>query len=56
MKLMKTLLAATAIMALAAGAAQAKQLIYCSEASPKHFDPGHGHRRQRLRRLRAHHL
>lgn len=39
MKLMKTLLAATAIIALAAGAAQAKQLIYCSEASPKHFDP-----------------
>jgi len=40
MKLMKTLLAATAILALAAGAAQAKQLIYCSEASPAHFDPG----------------
>ncbi|WEK03833.1 MAG: ABC transporter substrate-binding protein [Candidatus Devosia phytovorans] len=40
MKLMKTLLTATAIMALAAGAAQAKQLIYCSEASPAHFDPG----------------
>jgi dipeptide transport system substrate-binding protein len=40
MKLMKTLLAATAIMALAAGAAQAKQLVYCSEASPAHFDPG----------------
>ncbi|MGB3336257.1 MAG: ABC transporter substrate-binding protein [Devosia sp.] len=40
MKLMKTLLAATAIMALAAGAAQAKQLVFCSEASPAHFDPG----------------
>nr|WP_314262393.1 ABC transporter substrate-binding protein [uncultured Devosia sp.] len=40
MKLMTTLLTATAIMALAAGAAQAKQLIYCSEASPAHFDPG----------------
>ncbi len=40
MKLMKTLLAATAMMALAAGAAQAKQLVYCSEASPAHFDPG----------------
>ncbi|KKB86757.1 peptide ABC transporter substrate-binding protein [Devosia limi DSM 17137] len=40
MKLMKTLLTATAIMALAAGAAQAKQLVYCSEASPAHFDPG----------------
>ncbi|MGV8855122.1 MAG: ABC transporter substrate-binding protein [Devosia sp.] len=40
MKLMKTLLAATAILALAAGAAQAKQLVYCSEASPAHFDPG----------------
>jgi len=40
MKLMKSLLAATAIVALAAGAAQAKQLVYCSEASPAHFDPG----------------
>ncbi len=40
MKLMKTLLAATAMVALAAGAAQAKQLVYCSEASPAHFDPG----------------
>ncbi|MBS3849669.1 ABC transporter substrate-binding protein [Devosia sp. J2-20] len=40
MKLMKTLLAATAVLALAAGAAQAKQLVYCSEASPAHFDPG----------------
>jgi len=40
MKLMKTLLAATAMAALVTGAAQAKQLIYCSEASPAHFDPG----------------
>ena len=40
MKLAKTLLAATAMLALAAGAAQAKQLVYCSEASPSHFDPG----------------
>jgi dipeptide transport system substrate-binding protein len=40
MKLMKTLMAATAMLALAAGAAQAKQLVYCSEASPAHFDPG----------------
>src|SRR6218665_445557 len=40
MKLMKALLAATAIVALAAGAAQAKQLVFCSEASPAHFDPG----------------
>lgn len=38
MKLMKTLLAATAILALAAGAAQAKQLVYCSEGSPEGFD------------------
>ncbi len=40
MKLMKSLLAATAIVALAAGAAEAKQLVFCSEASPAHFDPG----------------
>lgn len=40
MKLMKTLLLATAMVAVAAGAAQAKQLVYCSEASPAHFDPG----------------
>jgi dipeptide transport system substrate-binding protein len=39
MKLMKTLLAATALVAVMSGAAYAKQLIYCSEASPKHFDP-----------------
>ncbi|HEY0032749.1 MAG TPA: ABC transporter substrate-binding protein [Devosia sp.] len=40
MKLMKSLLAATAIVAMVAGAAQAKQLVFCSEASPAHFDPG----------------
>ncbi|MDP2782831.1 ABC transporter substrate-binding protein [Devosia sp.] len=39
MKLMKTLLAATAVLALAAGAAQAKTLVYCSEGSPEGFDP-----------------
>ena len=27
-------------MALAGGSAYAKQLVYCSEASPAHFDPG----------------
>ena len=40
MKLMKTLLTASAIVAMMAGSAYAKQLIYCSEASPTHFDPG----------------
>ncbi|MDB5623394.1 MAG: peptide transporter substrate-bindinhypothetical proteinotein [Devosia sp.] len=40
MTLIKSLLAATAVLALTAGAAQAKQLVYCSEASPAHFDPG----------------
>ena len=40
MKLMKTLLTASAIVAMMAGSAYAKQLIYCSEASPAHFDPG----------------
>ena len=40
MKIMNTLLAATAMVALAAGAAEAKQLVFCSEASPAHFDPG----------------
>src|SRR5690554_2930245 len=39
MKLMKTLLAATAVLALAAGAAQAKTLVYCSEGSPEGFNP-----------------
>ncbi len=40
MKLMTTLLTASAIVAMMAGSAYAKQLIYCSEASPAHFDPG----------------
>jgi dipeptide transport system substrate-binding protein len=40
MRLMKTLLAATAVVALTAVAAEAKTLVYCSEASPAHFDPG----------------
>ncbi len=40
MKIMNMLLAATAMVALTAGAAQAKQLVFCSEASPAHFDPG----------------
>jgi dipeptide transport system substrate-binding protein len=39
MRLTTILLAATAAIALAAGAAQAKQLVYCSEASPAGFDP-----------------
>jgi dipeptide transport system substrate-binding protein len=39
MKLMKTLLAASAVIALTAGAAQAKTLVYCSEGSPEGFDP-----------------
>jgi dipeptide transport system substrate-binding protein len=40
MKLMTTLLSATALVAMMAGAAEAKTLIYCSEASPANFDPG----------------
>ena len=39
MKLMKTLLAASAVLALTVGAAQAKTLVYCSEGSPEGFDP-----------------
>ena len=39
MKLTKTLLAAAALLALAAGAAEAKTLVYCSEGSPEGFDP-----------------
>ncbi len=38
------LLAATVI----SGVASAKTFVYCSEASPAHFDPGPVHRRQRL--------
>lgn len=40
MRLMKTLLAASAIVALLAGGAYAKTLVYCSEGSPEGFDPG----------------
>ena len=40
MKLIKTLLTATALVAVTAGSAYAKQLVYCSETSPAHFDPG----------------
>jgi dipeptide transport system substrate-binding protein len=39
MKLMKTLLAATALVASLSGAAYAKTLIYCSEGAPEGFDP-----------------
>ena len=40
MRLMKTLLAATALVAVTAGVSEAKTLVFCSEASPAHFDPG----------------
>ncbi len=39
MKLMKALLAATAMTLAFAGAAQAKSLVYCIEGSPEGFDP-----------------
>ena len=39
MKPMQTLLAATAMSLLVAGAGQAKTLVYCSEGSPEGFDP-----------------
>ena len=39
MRMMKRLLAATALGLLAAGAAQATTLVYCSEGSPEGFDP-----------------
>jgi dipeptide transport system substrate-binding protein len=39
MKLMKTVLAATALSVALAGGAYAKTLVYCSEASPANFDP-----------------
>ncbi len=39
MKSLKTLLAATALVGCLAGAAHAKTLVYCSEASPEGFDP-----------------
>ena len=37
--MLKRLLAATALGLLAAGAAQAATLVYCSEGSPEGFDP-----------------
>lgn len=40
MKNMATLLATTAILATLATAAHSKTLVFCSEASPAHFDPG----------------
>ncbi|UJQ93979.1 ABC transporter substrate-binding protein [Mariluticola halotolerans] len=39
MQMMKTLLAATAIVSVMASAASAKTLVYCSEGSPEGFDP-----------------
>lgn len=39
MRVMKSLLAATALVAVLAGAASAKTLVYCSEGSPEGFDP-----------------
>jgi dipeptide transport system substrate-binding protein len=39
MRLMKTLLAASAIAVALAGGAYAKTLVYCSEGSPEGFDP-----------------
>ncbi|HEY4199517.1 MAG TPA: ABC transporter substrate-binding protein [Devosiaceae bacterium] len=40
MRFMKSLLAATALVAVLGGAAEAKTLVYCSEGSPEGFDPG----------------
>ena len=40
MRLIKTLLAASALTAMLAGGAYAKTLVYCSEGSPEGFDPG----------------
>ena len=40
MKKLTTLLAATALASMMAGAAWSKTLVYCSEASPEGFDPG----------------
>jgi len=39
MRLVKSLLTATALVATLAGAASAKTLVYCSEGSPEGFDP-----------------
>jgi len=40
MRLIKTLLAASAMALLLAGSAYASTLVYCSEGSPEGFDPG----------------
>ena len=40
MRMTKILLTATALAVLLAGSAYGKQLVFCSEASPAHFDPG----------------
>jgi dipeptide transport system substrate-binding protein len=40
MRLLKTLLAASAVTMLLAGGAFAKTLVYCAEGSPGGFDPG----------------
>jgi dipeptide transport system substrate-binding protein len=40
MRLLKTLLTASALAALMVGGAYAKTLVYCSEGSPEGFDPG----------------
>jgi len=39
MRLLKTLLVATALVGFMAGGAMAKTLVYCSEGSPEGFDP-----------------
>ena len=39
MRVMKSLLAATALVTALSGAAYAKTLVYCSEGSPEGFDP-----------------
>lgn len=39
MRMMKSLLMASALVAVMAGGAAAKQLVYCSEGSPEGFDP-----------------
>lgn len=39
MRILKTLLTATALVSVLAGASYAKTLVYCSEGSPEGFDP-----------------
>ncbi|MBL4645438.1 MAG: ABC transporter substrate-binding protein, partial [Rhizobiales bacterium] len=39
MRMIKSLLTATALVAVLSGAASAKTLVYCSEGSPEGFDP-----------------